>query len=83
MGVLDGDGDRQRERGSFVGEFGASHCNQWGLCDTLFSNYFEDLFRYVSRQTDKYIVMLIALLLGRGGKVVSFCSSSHIFTHIL
>ena len=26
------------------GEFGTSHCNQWGLCDALFSNYFEDLF---------------------------------------
>jgi len=23
---------RQRERGSFEGEFGGSHCNQWGLC---------------------------------------------------
>ena len=32
-GVLDGSGDRQRERGSFGGEFGASHCNQRGLCD--------------------------------------------------
>ena len=35
MGVLDGGGDRRRE--------GASHCNQLGLCDALFSNYFEDL----------------------------------------
>jgi len=26
------------------GEFGASYCNQWDLCDVLFSNYFEDLF---------------------------------------
>jgi len=25
-------GDHQREMGSFGGEFGASHCNQWGLC---------------------------------------------------
>ena len=25
------------------GEFGASHCNQWDLCDALLSNYFEDL----------------------------------------
>jgi len=34
MGVLDGwpGGDRRREMGSFKGEFGASHCNQWGLC---------------------------------------------------
>jgi len=29
MGVLDGGSDRLRERGSFGGEFGASHCNQW------------------------------------------------------
>ena len=33
MGVLDGGGDRQRRRGSFGSEFGASHCNQWRLCD--------------------------------------------------
>jgi len=33
MGVLDGGGDRRRERDSFDGECGASHCNQWGLCD--------------------------------------------------
>ena len=44
MGVLDRGVDRRREKGSFGGEFGASHCNQWGLCATLFSNYFEDLF---------------------------------------
>ena len=44
MGVLDFGGERRRGRGSFGGEFGASHCNQWGLCDALFSNYFEDLF---------------------------------------
>jgi len=31
-------GDHRRERGSFGGEFGASRCNQWGLCDALFSN---------------------------------------------
>jgi len=47
MGELDGvvivEGKRQ-----FGGEFGASHCNQWGLCDALFSNYFEDLFYYPS-----------------------------------
>ena len=29
--------------GSFGGEYGVSHCNHWGLCDALFSNYFEDL----------------------------------------
>ena len=43
MGVLDFGGDRQRERGSFEGKFVASRCNQWSLCDVLFSNYFEDL----------------------------------------
>ena len=44
MGVLDFGDDRRRRRGSLgEGEFGASHCNQWGLYDALFSNYFEDL----------------------------------------
>jgi len=33
MGVLDV--YHWRERGSFGGEFGASHCNQWGLCCEL------------------------------------------------
>ena len=28
------------------GEFGASRCNQWGLCDALFSNYSEDLLYF-------------------------------------
>ena len=32
IGVLDFDGDRRKGRGSFGGEFGASHCKQWGLC---------------------------------------------------
>jgi len=32
MGVLDASGECRRGRGSFWGEFGASHCNQWGLC---------------------------------------------------
>jgi len=32
MSVLDGDGYRRRGRDSFEGEFGASHCNQWGIC---------------------------------------------------
>ena len=31
MGVLDGGADRRRGRGSFGGEFGASHCNQWAF----------------------------------------------------
>jgi len=55
MGVFDGGGDRRRGKGSFGDEFGTSHCNQWGLCDALFSNYFEDLFYfilYVLRATD-------------------------------
>jgi len=34
MGVLDFGGDRRREGVVFGGsEFGASHCNQWGLFD--------------------------------------------------
>jgi len=33
ISVLDGGGDRQRWRSSFGVEFGASHCNQWGLCN--------------------------------------------------
>ena len=45
MGTLDFGGDRRRE-GQFWGEFGASHCNEWGLCDAFFSSYFEDLFHY-------------------------------------
>jgi len=32
MGVLDGDGDHRRGRGSFGSEFGASHCNQLRSC---------------------------------------------------
>ena len=32
MGVLDGNVDRWRGRGSFGAEFGVSHWNQWGLC---------------------------------------------------
>jgi len=32
LGVLDFGGDRRRRRGSFGGEFMASHCNQWGIC---------------------------------------------------
>jgi len=43
MGILDFGGDRRRGRDSLRGEFGASHCNQWGLCDALFSKYFADL----------------------------------------
>jgi len=33
------------------GEYGASHCNQWGLCDALFSNLFEDLLLKLYRPT--------------------------------
>ena len=50
MSVLDGSGDRRRGRGSFGGEFGASHCNNGDfvalLCesDALFPSYIgEDL----------------------------------------
>ena len=41
MGVLDGTVNHRRGRGCFGGEFGASNCNQWGLCcesDALFPN---------------------------------------------
>ena len=38
MGVLDGGGGRRREGAVLEGEFGASHCNQYDLCDALFSN---------------------------------------------
>ena len=31
--LLDAGGDRRRGRGSFGVKFGASHCNQWRLCD--------------------------------------------------
>jgi len=35
MGVLDGSRGRRRGRGSFAGECGASHCNQWqGACNS-------------------------------------------------
>jgi len=40
MGVLDGEE-------AVWGEFGASHCNQWDLCDALFSKYFEDLLQFI------------------------------------
>jgi len=33
MCVLDRVGDRRREGQFWGNEFGASHCNQWGLCD--------------------------------------------------
>ena len=33
MGVLHVSGDRRRKRAVSGGEFGASHCNQWKLCD--------------------------------------------------
>ena len=38
MGVLDGVVIVEGEGAVLEGEFGASHCNQWDLCDALFSN---------------------------------------------
>jgi len=35
MGVLDGSGDRRKRRGNLEGKYGASHCNQWGLCGVI------------------------------------------------
>ena len=40
IGVLDAGGDHRRERGSFGDEFGASHCNQWELCDAALPKLF-------------------------------------------
>jgi len=37
IGVIDDGGDRRTGRGSFGDEFGASHCNQWGLCCVIIS----------------------------------------------
>ena len=42
-------------KGQFGGEFGASHCNQRGLCDALFSNYFEDLYTVFLKRWPMYI----------------------------
>jgi len=49
MGVLDRVVIVEEEGTVLGGEFGVSHCNQWGLCDALFSNYFEDLLYYILR----------------------------------
>jgi len=38
MGVLDGVVIVEGEEPVLEGEFGASHCTQWDLCDALFSN---------------------------------------------
>ena len=43
MDVLDGMVIVEGEEAALGGEFGASHCKQWVLCDALFSYYFEDL----------------------------------------
>jgi len=48
MGVLNGVVIVEEE-GAVLGEFRASHCDQWCLCDALFSNYFEDLFQVAQR----------------------------------
>ena len=51
-------GDLSTERGTFVGEFAARHCNQWGLYGirvrqrrdaALFPNYFEQTCLYCHR----------------------------------
>ena len=53
-----GFGDRSTGRGTFVGEFGARHCNQWGLYGVrvqqrryaaVFPNYFGQTCYYVTR----------------------------------
>jgi len=35
------------------GEFRASQCNQWGICDVLFSNYSEDLLLLARRSIER------------------------------
>ena len=45
-------------KGQLWDEFGAFHCNQWGLCDAI-SNYFEDLFSILKKTT---ILTIIAFL---------------------
>ena len=63
MGVLDEGGDRRRGRGSFLWDgFGASHCNQWGLCDALFSNYFGDLLIPVAELENCDSVMPLVII---------------------
>ena len=61
MCVLERSGDRRREGQFWGGEFRASQCNRWGICDALFSNYFEDLLKiYLTRfeqSTDLHIVL--------------------------
>jgi len=49
-------------KGSFGGEFGASHCNQWGLCDALFSNYFGDLLIPVAELENCDSVMPLVII---------------------
>jgi len=36
MDVLDGVVISSKGKGQFWGDFGASNCNQWGLCDAAF-----------------------------------------------
>ena len=55
MGVLDFGGDRRRGRGSF--------CNQWGICDALFSNYFKDLFSTDPKIATFYVFSVVAHVL--------------------
>ena len=63
MRQLVGFGDRSTGRGTFGGEFGARHCNQWGLCGVrvrkcrdaaLFPNYFGQIC-YTSSQSWLYM----------------------------
>jgi len=59
IGVLDEGGDRRREGTVLGGEFGASNCNQWGLCDVLFSNYFEDLLLYYDSVDTRLFILCV------------------------
>ena len=45
------------ERAFFsVVAYGASHCNQWGRCDALFCNLFEDLLYRPNEHRMKEVV---------------------------
>ena len=51
-GVARGMRSRSLEGKGQLGEFGASHCNQRGLCDALFPNYVgPDLLKLLHSRT--------------------------------
>jgi len=67
MGVLHGGNDRRRGRGSFGGEFGASHCNQWGRRCTL-PKFFWGSTCYFNEMT--YFFCLLAEFLSKRALII-------------